>query len=421
MDLEKLKASLSNFKAEILNELKKTSEEGSTKFNEMETKLTAHVDKQIEEQKKRSLTLPGYSEEHKKTAFNIHKVVKASLNHGQWDKDAGHEQEVCRQLAEMGEQRSANASSGAAGGYLIPEESASEIIDLSIARTAVMELGPTIIRGLRGELPIPKVTGRPTMYWVGEEEAPTESNTTFGEITLRPKNAAAFTKMSQKLLYQSAMVAEKIVREQLVNAFTIGIETAAINGSGNNGEPKGITQYGSLTSTATLTSLSRSRFRVDDAQRMQKDIDVANMLKGNIGYLMRPEVLSGMMRERIVQFSGQSATEGQPTINPFMTRNIIEEALYGAKVRTTTLLGLGNTSSGVATDSNVVCGDWAQLILAFWEGFEIKASDVAGNAGGSALTQRQVWMVAHQSMDMNIKDQTGFCMIPDADTAEANW
>jgi hypothetical protein len=52
-----------------------------------------------------------------------------------------------------------------------------------------------------------------------------------------------------------------------------------------------------------------------------------------------------------------------------------------------------------------------------WEGFEIKASDVAGNASGSAMTQRQIWITAFQGLDSNIKDETGFTTISDAMTA----
>ena len=49
-----------------------------------------------------------------------------------------------------------------------------------------------------------------------------------------------------------------------------------------------------------------------------------------------------------------------------------------------------------------------------WEGFEIKASDVAGNASGSALTQRQVWITAFQGVDTGIIDESGFTVINDA-------
>ena len=417
MDIPKLKETLEVFKKDIMDKFESVEQSGSAKANEMEKKLDDHIAKQLELQKQRSISMPGVEAE--KKTFNIHKVFKACLNNGKFDEDAGYEHEICSQLAT----KSANGGSGAAGGYLIPDEVSSEVIDLAMDRTAVMELGPTVMRGLRGELPIPKVTGRPTMYWVGEEEEPTESGVSFGQIKLAPKNAAAFTKISQRLLYQSAGVAERIVREQLVNSFTIGIETALINGTGSNGQPKGVTKYDGLTTSTTLLvqHSASGRFRVDDAQRMQKDIDLVNMLKGNLGYLMRPEVLSGMMRERVVEYSAAPASTGAPVINPFMTRGIIEQALYGAKVRTTSLVGIGNTASAVATDSNVIFGDWSQLIAAFWEGFEIKASDTAGNAGGSALTQGQVWMVARQGIDINVKDQTGFTMITDCDTAEANW
>jgi hypothetical protein len=156
---------------------------------------------------------------------------------------------------------------------------------------------------------------------------------------------------------------------------------------------------------------------------MQMTVDVANMLKptGSYGYLMRPEVLSGMKRERVMTFSTQTASTGMPVMNPLVSTKVLED-LIGYKIRTTTLLGKGTAhgASG-ATDSCVIFGDWTQLILAFWEGFELRSSDVAGNSGGSALTQNQIWIAAFQGMDINVKDETGFCKVTDADTLESNW
>jgi hypothetical protein len=162
------------------------------------------------------------------------------------------------------------------------------------------------------------------------------------------------------------------------------------------------------------------RFRIDKGAEMQMNIDVANMLNGNLGYLMRPEVLSYMLRERVIQFTGQSEAEAQPISPTMVLMSRAElEAVLGYKVRTTTLI-TKYTKGSSDSASRVFFGDWSQLLIGMWEGFEIKASDVAGNSSGSALTQRQVWITAFQGIDANMADETGMTLVADAlcDSAE---
>jgi len=412
---EKLKAALDGFKDEVLNKVKEAGETSTDALTALEKKLDERV-KAVEDsqEKTRKMNL-GMGEEEAKS-FNIHKCLKAQLN-GKWDDDASFEKSVVEEL----QQKSTNASSGAAGGFLIPDEVSSMVIDLAIARTPIRELGITEMPGLRGELPIPKTTGRPTAYWVGEEEAATESNTTFGEIVLRPKTLAAFTKISRRVLHQSNNLAERIVRAELANAMALKLEEAIVLGEGTDKEPKGIVNYAGLTSTTALGT-DGARFRVDNATDMITAIDVANMLKpgGNFGFLTRPEVKQGLATERVIQYSGQAAAQGMPVISPFMTDAEVEQML-GYKIRTTTLLP-NNLTKGSSTDcTNVIFGDWSQVLLGMWEGMEIRASDVAGNSGGSALLNRQIWLAAFQGVDINIKDETGLTVISDAINTKANW
>lgn len=412
INLKEIKESLVKFKDEVLTKAK----EGMVSvedFTTMEKKLDEKIDNQMKEMKKRKMSLPGLEGSEKKD-FSFAKCIQAQVAKGGWDavKDSGYEREVVEATAIV---KSQNGSSGEAGGFFIPEEVSSTIIDLAIAKTPIFEMGVTQIKNLRGELSIPKVLSRNTMYWVGEEEASTESNMTFGEINLRPKTAAASTKISRRLLHQSGSVIEQQVRNSIQESFALGINTAMMLGAGSEKVPLGITKFTGLTTTTALGT-NGLVFDIDKASEMKTNIDVANRLAGNLGYIMRPEVLSLMLRERVAQFSGQ--TKGQP-IDPMaviMTQAQLEATL-GYKVRTTTLLP-GNLTKGSSSNcSQVIFGDFSQMVVGFWEGFELKASDVAGDASGSAFNQRQIWLAAFQGIDSNVKDAKGFTVISDAKIA----
>lgn len=414
IDLKEIEKSLVTFKDEVLTKAKEgvaTTDELSAMEKSFDEKMAT----QLKEMGKRKASLAGLEGSEKKE-FSFAKCVNAQIN-GKWADDAGYEKEVVEATAQI---KSNNAQSGEAGGYLIPEEHTSELIDLAVANTPVFEMGPTVLRNLRGELPIPKTTGRPTAYWVGEEEEATESETTFGEIVLRPKTIAAFTKVSRRLMHQSSNTIEGVIRGELVKSFGLGINTALLTGSGTDKVPKGISNFSGLTATDAIGA-NGGRFTIDKAAEMAMNIDVANMLNGNLGYIVRPEVLSYMLRERVAQFSGQPSGTGQPisASNVIMSHAELEATL-GYKIRTTTLLGNTTVKGTGNSGSDVFFGDWSQLTVGMWEGFEIKASDVAGNASGSAMTQRQIWITAFQGLDSNIKDETGFTTISDAMTASAD-
>jgi HK97 family phage major capsid protein len=411
IDLKEIEKSLVTFKDEVLTKAKEgvaTTDELSAMEKSFDEKMAT----QLKEMGKRKASLAGLEGSEKKE-FSFAKCVNAQIN-GKWAADAGYEKEVVEATAQI---KSNNAQSGEAGGYLIPEEHTSELIDLAVANTPVFEMGPTVLRNLRGELPIPKTTGRPTAYWVGEEEEATESETTFGEIVLRPKTIAAFTKVSRRLMHQSSNTIEGVIRGELVKSFGLGINTALLTGSGTDKVPKGISNFSGLTATDAIGT-NGGRFTIDKAAEMAMNIDVANMLNGNLGYIVRPEVLSYMLRERVAQFTGQPSGTGQPisASNVIMSHAELEATL-GYKIRTTTLLGNTTVKGTGNSGSDVFFGDWSQLTVGMWEGFEIKASDVAGNASGSAMTQRQIWITAFQGLDSNIKDETGFTTISDAMTA----
>jgi len=411
IDLKEIEKSLVTFKDEVLTKAKEgvaTTDELSAMEKSFDEKMAT----QLKEMGKRKASLAGLEGSEKKE-FSFAKCVNAQIN-GKWADDAGYEKEVVEATAQI---KSNNAQSGEAGGYLIPEEHTSELIDLAVANTPVFEMGPTVLRNLRGELPIPKTTGRPTAYWVGEEEEATESETTFGEIVLRPKTIAAFTKVSRRLMHQSSNTIEGVIRGELVKSFGLGINTALLTGSGTDKVPRGVSNFSGLTATAAIGT-NGGRFTIDKAAEMAMNIDVANMLNGNLGYIVRPEVLSYMLRERVAQFTGQAAGTGQPISGSNIIMSHAElEATLGYKIRTTTLLDNTTVKGTGNSGSDVFFGDWSQLTVGMWEGFEIKASDVAGNASGSAMTQRQIWITAFEGLDSNIKDETGFTTISDAMTA----
>lgn len=81
--------------------------------------------------------------------------------------------------------------------------------------------------------------------WAEEEATMTESDPTFREVTLRPKEIHVFTKVTDKLLRNSPIALDQFLSMAASDEITFRTSDAVINGDGI-GKPKGILQSGAL-------------------------------------------------------------------------------------------------------------------------------------------------------------------------------
>jgi len=447
--LETLKAESATLQANIESRVKElllsSSAESKKQIESLQGDLTqlktAQENMEKQSRQARAAGIPGYSdtEEHKK--FSITSFVSALYREANPHAD-GHrnpwkgsefEQEACEAYSKrLNEERIGSivtrgneANDGSAGGYLIPPDQTNEIIELAIANMPIMKMGTTIIRGLVGDLPVPNMQSRPTSYWVGETEAPTESSAGYGMKYLRPRKLGAFTKQSNRLIYQSRGVSDGIIKQLLAESIALKLEEGLIIGTGTDKQPLGIQLATTMTTSSVSLGASGGRFRIDDAGKMISDLDDANELAmpGTFGFLMNPRVKNGMKRERSAQYSGQAANQGLPVLwmNPLLNDKVLED-LIGYKIGSTSIVPKTNTVGESTSCSKVIFGNWTKFWVSFWRDFVIKVSDQAADgSGGSAFLQDQMFIVAFQEVDCLAMRPSAFTMATGAETTEASW
>lgn len=117
------------------------------------------------------------------------------------------------------------------GGYLAPAEFQAEVIkgivELSPIRQAV-RVGSTAA----GSVILPKLTGRPTATWVGEDEERSETTQTYGQIEIPVHELACYIDVSVKLLEDSAINVESEVAAELSQEFAVKEGAAFSDGDG---------------------------------------------------------------------------------------------------------------------------------------------------------------------------------------------
>jgi HK97 family phage major capsid protein len=458
MDLETLKKSMNEWEGKITtaiqNIVKESGDKSETARKALETELDG-VKKTINsltEQMKiaDARHIPGAKDELKKKKFDLglvccsmyreHVMAKGLVGAGEGDpwKEAGYEKEMIIQGMKLRDATTGanNAITGAGGGYLIPDEVTDQFIDMVLQAMPVIGLGVNVIKGLMGDLPVPIKTARTQAYMVGENAKPTVSNVQYGEITLRPKKVAAFTKQSNRLIYQSRGVSDKIIRDDLTYAMKKKIEQSLIYGTGTGFQPKGIYQFKSVMTPSSagtngVLPQALNRFRIDNASQMITDLECVDEMStpgGKWGFLMHPRVKMGMKRERITQWNGQQSQNGQPILpmNLLMTDKIFEDQL-GYPFAATTLVPANETGptgalNASTTTSSVTFGNWNLFWMGMWRDFILKVSDVASDgATGSALLDDQIYIVAFHEFDTQLMRNSAMTMVSGCETTETLW
>lgn len=126
------------------------------------------------------------------------------------------------------------------GGYLVPDEYESALIEKLHDENIIRQYA-TVIKSSNGDKKIPVVAGYGEATWTDEEAAYTESDDSFGVITLGAHKLTSIIKVSEELLNDSVFDLEQYISKEFVRRMAAAEENAFINGTGT-GRPTGILQ-----------------------------------------------------------------------------------------------------------------------------------------------------------------------------------
>jgi HK97 family phage major capsid protein/ATP-dependent Clp endopeptidase proteolytic subunit ClpP len=293
-------------------------------------------------------------------------------------------------------------SPGTAGGYtvgttLLP----AEFVDVLRNALLLVRLGARTLTGLIGDVAIPTRTSGATSYWVAEGVAPTEGANVFGQTTLTPHTCGGFVDISRKLLIQSSLDVESLVRDDLARSIAEAIETVAINGGGSN-EPRGILQVADTTTVAMDTNGAAPTFaKICDLWAL---IAVANA-DTNGAFLTNTQVVKKLLQTLKVPTYGQ-----EYVIGGFPDNNNMAD-LHKKPCGVSNLVPhtLVKNSSG-AVCSALIYGNFSDLIIAMWGAVDILVDPYTYSSSGTVRVR------ALQDADVALRRIASFGAIADITT-----
>ena len=279
-----------------------------------------------------------------------------------------------------------------AGNTVATDLLAERFIDVLRNKMVLNTLGAQFLTGLQGNVAIPRKTAAADVYWVGENVAPTESTNkpAFDQVTMSPKTLAAYVDYSRRLMLQSSLDVEAMVRNDLATSIAVAMDGAAIAGSGTN-RPTGVLNTSGIGSVTLGTNGGAPTWAM--VVNLVKEVEIDNALTGSASFLT-----NGQVKSRLASLPRQgSGVEGNFILGPDVNN------LYGFPIvvsqQVPANLSKGNQTAKLGA---MIFGVWSDLLVGQWSGIDLMADPYTGSNAGT------VRIVAFHDCDFAVRHPESF-------------
>ena len=256
-----------------------------------------------------------------------------------------------------------------------------DFIDILRNESSVMQAGATILRGLQGNVVIPKKTAGASAGWIATEGAASaESEFTTGSVTMTPKVIGAHTDVTRLLLQQSSLDVENLIRDDLTKSIATAIDLGALAGSGSSGQPTGIAS----TSGINTTTFAAANPTWAEIVAMESAVANDNALTGSLGYICRPADFGTLKTTEKATGTAQFVVSPDNSMNGY---NVVR--------------------SNQVTSGDFYFGNFADLLIGMYGGLDITVDPYALSTSGG------VRIVALQTVDVAVRHAVSFCKSSD--------
>ena len=256
-----------------------------------------------------------------------------------------------------------------------------DFIDVLRNKSSVMNAGATMLRGLQGNVVIPKKTAASSANWIATEGGnSTESEFTVGSVTMSPKVIGGHTEMTRLMLQQSSLDVENLVRNDLSEAIALAIDLGALAGSGSSGQPTGI----SATSGINTTTFAAATPTFAELVAMESAVSADNALQGNLRYIAKPSDWGTLKTVDKASSFGQMIVGSDGQIN-----------------------GYDVVRSNQVTAGDYYFGNFADLLIGLYGSLDITVDPFTHSKSGT------IRIVALQTCDVAVRHAVSFCKSSD--------
>lgn len=339
----------------------------AAKQKELETGLA----KVQEDMRRNSISLPG-SETVAKD-YSAGRAMRAWLT-GDWSKaqlERDLHQEAWKRLDANHGARVMTTLTPSAGGFLVPEEVSTTLIPKFDAMSVCKRAGATVVNPNGYPFKINKLTAGTTAAYAAEGSSVSASDLTLGQISLSPRKIGARTVLTAEQVQFGTPQTDGVVLQDLVLRTELLQDLWALAGTGQNGQPIGITNTTGINTAAGVSTTPADNLMWADLATAQQYLEEDNVPTVKLGFVVHPTQKAELYRNfystissGTIAASGAAFIAGMPFISDAMFKSIT-----GYDIFPTTQM----------TDGTAILGMFSDLWMAEWGGMVVGRSTEASD------------------------------------------
>jgi len=312
--------------------------------------------------------------------------------------------------------RATYVTSGATtGGNLVQTDLLDQdFIEFLRNRSVMLAAGVRTMPGLQGNVAIPRRSAVATTYYLSTQSTQIQqSESTFDQVTLSPKNLAALSKYSRQTLLQSTPGIEQLVRTDLIDGINVAMDLGILNGSGSSGQPTGIMGTSGIGSVAIGTNGGAITMETLVNLETELTIDNVSVDRNTVSYITNAKVMGNLKKLRA---GGSSSSDGPFLVNDNLLavgRGGTPSVVNGYPVYVTNQVPSTLTKGSSSTCSAVLIGDYSQAMVGLWgNGLEITVGEDSDDFSKALTSVRGI-----VSYDVAVRDPKAFAACLDVTTS----
>jgi len=261
----------------------------------------------------------------------------------------------------------------------------------------VINLGATLLPGLRGNIAFPRQTGGASAEWIAENPGadPTETNATFALLNMTPRTLMATVAVTRQMLAQATenVALEDLIRRDIAIAHALGLDFGALAGPGTANNVTGILNAAGVNLVALGVNGAAPSW--DRIVELETVIAEANADIGTQAILTTPGLRGTMKKtQKFANTNGDQLWEGSE--------------VNGYQARITNQVPK-NLTKGTGTNLHaLIQGVWQHLFIGEWGILDIIVDPYAKKKRGI------VEMTSFQMADVAVRYPACFAVWKDA-------
>ena len=246
------------------------------------------------------------------------------------------------------------------GGFYLAPQISDTFIDLARAESVVTQAGAQTFSMNAPEQHLVRVLTDPTVAWTGENNTLTESDPTFGRLTLRARKMGVYVKMSRELVEDAPNAAQQIER-LLTIAASQELDRVALLGDADGEEPTGLFNYPGVTDNAIGGA-----------------VDFDDML----------DTLAALEGRNVTP----TAVIYSPLVKSYLAKLKVNSEANHYAMAPADIAAISRYTTTKLANTQAIMGDFRELLIGVRSEVRIETTSLAAGSGTGPFERDQIWV-----------------------------